>query len=55
MQDFTPINHSAIALSLRDAFALSHAGHDLPLKLLLEAQLPRSLAAMRLETGVPLN
>lgn len=38
------------AQTLRDAFALSHAGHYQPLKQLLAAELPRSLAAIALET-----
>lgn len=38
------------AQTLRDAFALSHAGHYQPLKQILEAELPRSLAAIGIET-----
>lgn len=38
------------AQTLRDAFALSHAGHYQPLKQILEAELSRSLATIGLET-----
>lgn len=38
------------AQTLRDAFALSHAGYYQPLKRILEAELPRSLATIGLET-----
>ncbi|BDI20506.1 haloacid dehalogenase (plasmid) [Nostoc cf. commune SO-36] len=38
------------AQTLRDAFALSHAVHYQPLKQILAAELPRSLAAIGLET-----
>jgi len=37
------------AQSLRDSFALSHAGHYQPLKKILEAELPRSLAALGIQ------
>ncbi len=36
---------------MRDAFALSHAGHYQPLKEILQAELPRSLTALGIETG----
>ncbi|MGI2905227.1 HAD-IA family hydrolase [Tolypothrix sp. VBCCA 56010] len=39
------------AQTLRDAFALSHAGHYQPLKNILEAELPRSLALLGIEAG----
>lgn len=39
------------AQTLRDAFALSHAGHYQPLKQILEAELPRSLAVLGIETS----
>lgn len=39
------------AQTLRDAFALSHAGHYQPLKEILQAELPRSLAALGIETA----
>ncbi|MBW4541910.1 MAG: haloacid dehalogenase type II [Myxacorys chilensis ATA2-1-KO14] len=38
------------AQTLRDAIALSHAGGYQPLKTILEAELPRSLAAIGIET-----
>jgi len=39
------------AQSLRDAFALSHAGGYQPLKQILEAELPRTLKLLGIETG----
>lgn len=39
------------AQTLRDAFALSHAGHYQPLKQILQAELPRTLALLGIETG----
>ncbi|MEH2120926.1 HAD family hydrolase [Nostoc sp.] len=38
------------AQTLRDAFALSHAGHYQPLRQILAAELPRSLAVIGVET-----
>ena len=38
------------AQTLRDAFALSHAGHYQPLKEILQAELPRTLAVLGIET-----
>lgn len=39
------------AQTLRDAFALSHAGHYLPLKEILQAELPRTLTTLGIEAG----
>ena len=40
------------AQTLRDAFALSHAGSYLPLKEVLEAELPRTLKVLGIEADV---
>ena len=39
------------AQTLRDAFALSHAGHYQPLKEIFQAELPRALAVFGIEAG----
>src|SRR4028119_239871 len=43
------------AQTLRDAFALSHAGSYLPLKEVLEAELPRTLKVLGIEADAQMR